>query len=103
MGVAEVYASLCVRTSGEACTKCVDLCPLGPAAIRFDDERARPNLPEPQASACATSPDSEPKADNLNPPTIVHDGCVGCGVCQLYCPTTPKAIVVRPQSVTATG
>lgn len=71
MGVAEVYASLCVRTKGETCTLCVDMCPMGREAIRFDDE---------------------------GPPKVLDDGCVGCGVCQLYCPTTPKAIVVKPAS-----
>jgi ferredoxin-type protein NapG len=70
MGVAEVYESLCVRSAGESCTICVDRCPLGATAIRFDDD---------------------------GPPTVLSPGCVGCGVCQELCPTTPKAIVVRPR------
>jgi len=70
MGVAEVYASSCVRADGETCTLCVERCPYGAAAIVFDDE---------------------------GPPRVLADGCTGCGVCQLYCPTTPKAIVVRPK------
>jgi len=69
MGTAEVYPSLCVRTTGERCTECVDRCPMGPRALQFLDE---------------------------GPPTVFADGCVGCGVCQFSCPTTPKAIVVRP-------
>ena len=69
MGVAEVYASLCVRSRGESCTACVDSCPMGEAAIGFADD---------------------------GPPSVVSAGCVGCGVCQLRCPTDPKAIVVRP-------
>jgi NAD-dependent dihydropyrimidine dehydrogenase PreA subunit len=29
----------------------------------------------------------------------VHpQGCIGCGVCQFYCPTTPKSIVVIPRA-----
>jgi len=68
MGLAEVYTALCVRTDGEDCTECVDRCPLGEAAIRFDDS---------------------------GPPTVA-DGCTGCGVCEFYCPTTPKAITIRP-------
>jgi len=68
MGIAEVYSSACVRSQNEACTLCVDRCPLGAAAIRFNDD---------------------------GPPEVL-DGCVGCGVCQFYCPTTPKAIVIQP-------
>ena len=69
MGLAEVYHPLCVRAGGEACTLCVDRCPLGEAAIRVRDE---------------------------GPPEVLSSGCVGCGVCQLCCPTAPKAIVVKP-------
>ncbi|UCC30396.1 MAG: hypothetical protein JSU86_19620 [Phycisphaerales bacterium] len=69
MGVAEVYEPNCVRTRGEACTLCADRCPLGETAIGFGND---------------------------GPPTVLTPGCVGCGVCQLYCPTGPKAIVVRP-------
>lgn len=68
MGVAKVYAPLCVRSRGESCTACVDGCPLGEAAIRFVGD---------------------------GPPQVIEAGCVGCGVCQFRCPTDPKAIVVR--------
>ena len=69
MGLADVYAALCLRSRGESCTVCVDKCPLGAEAIRFDGDGA---------------------------PTVLPEGCVGCGVCQYECPTTPKAIVVAP-------
>ena len=69
MGVAEVYDPLCVRSNGEACTICSDQCPIGRAVIRFPND---------------------------GPPTVTTPGCVGCGVCQLYCPTTPAAIVIKP-------
>ena len=69
MGLAEVYGPICVRTSGEACTLCVEKCPIGDVAIRFPD---------------------------TGPPEVIAEGCVGCGVCQMVCPTTPKAIVVQP-------
>ncbi len=68
MGFAEVYGGLCVRSRGDECTECVDKCPVADVAIRFNDE---------------------------GPPEVLS-GCVGCGMCQLYCPTTPKAIVVQP-------
>ncbi len=69
MGKAEVYETLCVRSEGQDCTLCVDRCPIGEVAIRFPGE---------------------------GPPEVLRDGCVGCGVCEFYCPTTPKAIVVHP-------
>lgn len=69
MGLAEVYRPLCVRSQDEDCTECVDRCPLGSEAITFVNE---------------------------GPPVVMDEGCVGCGVCQQYCPTSPKAIVVRP-------
>lgn len=69
MGLAEVDRAQCVRSSGQSCTICVDKCPIGPRALRFVDG---------------------------GPPEVMSDGCVGCGVCQFHCPTTPKAIVVHP-------
>ena len=68
MGVARVEQALCVRTSGEDCTLCIDQCPMGSSALR---------------------------TVGTGPP-LVLDGCVGCGVCQHVCPTKPKAIVVDP-------
>jgi len=67
MGVAEVYDGVCVRSDGQDCTICVDKCPIAEIAIRINDE---------------------------GPPEVLA-GCTGCGVCQLYCPTEPKAIVVK--------
>lgn len=69
MGLAEIYHPLCARTNGDDCTRCFDWCPLGEAAIRLEQD---------------------------GPPEILSPGCVGCGMCQLHCPTGPKAIVVRP-------
>ena len=68
MGLAVVSAAQCVRSRGESCTECVDKCPLGLSAIRFND---------------------------AGPPEVLAEGCTGCGVCELYCPTTPKAIIVE--------
>ena len=70
MGEAIVSESTCVRSEGEDCQICVDKCPLGPLAIDIPD---------------------------LGGEVVVHtDGCVGCGVCEMYCPTDPKAIVIEP-------
>ena len=70
MGLARVNALVCVRRQGEACTLCVDKCPLGRQAI---------DLGQSGQVAVDTS------------------GCVGCGVCQFYCPSQPKAVVVDPE------
>ena len=56
------------RTRGEDCQICVDKCPLGVAALDI------------------ASPGG---------PVVVKAACVGCGVCEMYCPTQPKAIVVE--------
>ena len=69
MGVAEVRHDLCVRTTGEECQLCVDKCPLGLRAIEIPFLGA--------------------------PVEVKTDGCTGCGVCEMVCPTDPRAIVVR--------
>ena len=69
IGSAEVDPEVCVRSTGEDCRECITLCPLGERAIGLDKEGAV---------------------------RVMLDGCVGCGVCQHVCPTSPKAIVVVP-------
>jgi len=71
MGTAVWREEHCVRERGENCTLCIDHCPLGEVAIRLD---ARGEVA-------------------VNPL-----GCIGCGVCQRDCPTTPKSIFVIPKS-----
>jgi MauM/NapG family ferredoxin protein len=70
MGLAKWHEETCVRTQGgENCTKCVDECPLGTAAIDIDGPRIK----------------------------VKSQGCIGCGVCQFHCPTTPKSINIVPK------
>jgi MauM/NapG family ferredoxin protein len=69
MGLAEVYHPVCLRTQGEECTICVDQCPLGATAIGIK---------------------------GAGPPEVLSPGCIGCGVCQFHCPTSPKAITIKP-------
>ncbi|MBV8782074.1 MAG: 4Fe-4S dicluster domain-containing protein [Phycisphaerae bacterium] len=70
MGTAVWQAHTCLRQRGEACTICVDHCPVGSFAIELAGKRIR-----------------------------VHDhGCTGCGVCQHDCPTTPKSILVQSKA-----
>ena len=70
MGIAQVYEPLCIRSQGEPCTECIDLCPVGSDAIRL----SAAGMPE-----------------------VLSAGCVGCGVCQFHCPTSPKAITIVPR------
>jgi MauM/NapG family ferredoxin protein len=71
MGTAVWQEHLCLRSDGQNnCTICIDQCPLGQTAIELIDGQVR-----------------------VNP-----HGCIGCGVCEHYCPTTPKSIVVIPVS-----
>ena len=72
MGLAEVDEAFCVRTQGEDCQICVDKCPLGESAITISYFGG--------------------------PVEVLDPGCTGCGVCEMYCPTEPKAIVVKPLS-----
>lgn len=69
MGTALWNEHTCVRTKGEDCRICVEKCPLGTIAIELTQGKI-----------------------------IVHDaGCIGCGVCQHECPTSPKSISVFPR------
>jgi ferredoxin-type protein NapG len=68
MGTAVWHSQSCLRTTGEDCTLCIAHCPLGSAAIELKNNQIA-----------------------VNPL-----GCIGCGVCQQDCPTTPKSITVIP-------
>ena len=72
MGLAVWHEQTCVRVRGEQCTACVDQCPLGSAAIDLDGLRIQ----------------------------VKESGCIGCGVCQYYCPTIPKSITIVPSGPT---
>jgi ferredoxin-type protein NapG len=70
MGTAIWHQDTCVRTRGEDCTICVDKCPVGTFAIELI-------------------------ANDIH---VKEAGCIGCGVCQFECPTSPKSIVIVPRS-----
>lgn len=69
MGTARWREETCVRTIGENCTICIDQCPMGEAALVLNGNRV----------------------------VVKDEGCTGCGVCQHYCPTDPKSIVITPR------
>lgn len=70
MGMAVVDPAACLGSKGNDCRICVEVCPLGESALR-------------------------PRG--AGPPEVMAGGCVGCGLCQQHCPTSPKAIIVRPR------
>ncbi|WP_428939226.1 4Fe-4S dicluster domain-containing protein [Fontivita pretiosa] len=70
MGTAIFNSHTCVRSRGQDCTICIDRCPLGTSAIELRGGTVH----------------------------VIEQGCIGCGVCQHACPTTPKSIVVVPRS-----
>lgn len=73
MGLAEFHSDQCLRTGGENCTLCVDMCPLGERAIHL----------------------GKGEGDSMAPVVVEDPGCIGCGVCEHYCPTDPRAITVE--------
>jgi ferredoxin-type protein NapG len=77
MGTAQWKPQFCTRTTiGDDCRICVDQCPLGSAALVIDE---------------------------AGKVTVIKDGCIGCGVCEHYCPTEPKSIVVIPKAARDSG
>jgi ferredoxin len=70
MGTAEWHPESCTRPHGDTCTVCIDHCPMGAEAIELRD----------------------------NDIFVKEQGCIGCGLCQYYCPTYPKSIVVIPKA-----
>ena len=71
MGTALWNESICVRSKGEDCKICVDVCPIGEMAIKLSDGKVQ----------------------------VIEQGCIGCGVCQQRCPTEPKSIIVLAREV----
>jgi ferredoxin-type protein NapG len=71
MGTAFWRENLCTRTTlKDECQRCVDVCPMGTAAIDLVGGRVE----------------------------VKPLGCIGCGMCQQDCPTSPRAITVIPKS-----
>ena len=71
MGTAVVNETLCLRTQGDPCQRCIETCPIGSVAIELRDNAIH----------------------------VIPKGCVGCGVCQHQCPTEPKSIIVLSREV----
>jgi ferredoxin-type protein NapG len=70
MGTAVWHEETCTRGGGSDCKICVDECPLGEMAIQLKNGEI----------------------------AVQPLGCIGCGMCQHFCPTSPKSIVVIPKA-----
>lgn len=69
MGVAVIDESRCLPYAGIICRACFEHCPMYREAITLRDEMY---------------------------PEVHADSCVGCGICEYYCPAEEVAITVRP-------
>ncbi|HVS72247.1 MAG TPA: 4Fe-4S dicluster domain-containing protein [Phycisphaerae bacterium] len=76
MGVAAVDALMCLRNSGEECTLCLDVCPMGK------------DFGEQPALIVSTETGRVRVRKNI---------CIGCGLCESRCPTDPAAITILPE------
>jgi ferredoxin-type protein NapG len=74
IGTAVWTESSCKRTTGEPCTICVDECPVGEVAIRLAEGKVQ----------------------------VIEEGCIGCGVCEYRCPTSPRSVKVVPKRFAGT-
>lgn len=69
IGIAIVRKGLCLAYRGidKGCDYCYDRCPLKDKAITFNTG-----------------------------PVVIEDACSGCGICEFFCVSNPKAITISP-------
>jgi ferredoxin-type protein NapG len=96
MGVAKVDHARCLRhlpptyarvaagKAAEPCRVCVDICPLGEAAILISPRSGKVIVRLPGAVAAAASG------------VEVAEGCIGCGLCEQHCPAPRTETEGRP-------
>jgi polyferredoxin len=79
MGLAHIHRRLCVVYANDTnCLVCEEVCPVPEKAIKIREGTKIVNGEE----------------ITLRYPYMDLDLCIGCGICQVLCPASPKAIVV---------
>ena len=73
MGTAKLAADRCLAHQGRECRACVDACPI------------------PRAIAMVPGKSGQPEV-----PLVDEAVCIGCGLCENYCPPEPAAIWIKP-------
>jgi ferredoxin len=100
------------------CNRCTQVCPSGALAKLPLAEKKRTQLGTVKlvdedcvvfekgedcgacAEVCPThAVYTEQREDGLFYPVVQNDPCIGCGSCEHACPTDPKAIFVRPNTI----
>lgn len=79
IGVAYIDQNRCIPWAMyRPCVVCEEMCPLSPKAIRLED-------------VDAVAPDGNQV--HLQRPHMVHDLCIGCGICEYQCPQVGPAAI----------
>ncbi len=83
IGTAVIEPSHCIRSHGEDCTRCVEVCPRPGLAIRIEPSPIDPGSDAPRY---------------LSEPLVSPEHCTGCGYCGLACPAPARAITIFPHA-----